>query len=94
MTRHVCIVVALACGAHAAVVAADSAWGSRLFESLACVQCHSVNGKGGRTGPDLGRLVDRPPYRLRSRWILPRPRETAGPRNGLHGLPQPPRVLL
>lgn len=27
--------------------------GSRLFGSLGCVGCHSVNGKGGAVGPDL-----------------------------------------
>jgi len=45
--------------ANGAVVAADSARGAALFESLQCVQCHSINGKGGRAGADLGRLVDR-----------------------------------
>ena len=45
--------------AHAAVVAADSERGARLFNSLACVQCHSVNGTGARIGPDLGRMVAR-----------------------------------
>ena len=44
---------------NAAITAADSARGAALFESLACVQCHSLNGKGGHIGPDLGRLVDR-----------------------------------
>jgi cytochrome c2 len=38
---------------------ADSARGRQLFETLSCVQCHSVNGKGGSIGPDLGRIVDR-----------------------------------
>ena len=32
---------------------------AQLFETLSCVQCHSVNGKGGTIGPDLGRIVDR-----------------------------------
>lgn len=44
---------------HAAVIAADSARGAALFETLACVQCHSINGKGGTLAPDLGRHIDR-----------------------------------
>jgi mono/diheme cytochrome c family protein len=59
MKWRLSIFVASAIGAHAAVVAADSERGARLFDSLACVQCHSVNGKGGRIGPDLGRMVAR-----------------------------------
>jgi mono/diheme cytochrome c family protein len=43
----------------AATLSADSARGERLFESLQCVQCHSINGKGGKIGPDLGRRIDR-----------------------------------
>ena len=59
MTWQVYILTMSAMAAHAAVVEADSARGADLFESLACVQCHSVNGKGGRAAPDLGKLVDR-----------------------------------
>ena len=45
--------------AHAAGFTGDSARGQRLFETLACVQCHSVNGTGGKSAPDLGRVLDR-----------------------------------
>ncbi|MEO7142071.1 MAG: c-type cytochrome [Bryobacteraceae bacterium] len=45
--------------AHAEIVAADSTRGARLFETQGCIECHSVNGKGGHVGPDLGRRVDR-----------------------------------
>ena len=38
---------------------ADSARGAKLFETLACVQCHSINGQGGKIGPDLGRRAAR-----------------------------------
>jgi mono/diheme cytochrome c family protein len=46
-------------GLHAATIAADSARGAQLFETLSCVQCHSINGKGGTVAPDLGRRIDR-----------------------------------
>ena len=59
MIRPLLILVASTTGAHAAVVAADSGRGERLFESLSCVQCHSVNGKGGHVAADLGRRIDR-----------------------------------
>jgi mono/diheme cytochrome c family protein len=45
--------------AHAAPLAMDSARGEKLFATLACVECHGVNGKGGRIAPDLGRMVAR-----------------------------------
>lgn len=43
---------------RAATIAADSARGAKLFETLSCIQCHSINGKGGTTAPDLGRRID------------------------------------
>jgi len=46
-------------GAVLPVVAGNSDRGEKLFESQRCVQCHGVNGKGGRTAPDLGRPIDR-----------------------------------
>jgi mono/diheme cytochrome c family protein len=48
-----------ASGLHAAAVAADSERGAELFTTLSCIQCHSVNGKGGTVAPDLGARVDR-----------------------------------
>lgn len=45
--------------AHAEIAGADSTRGARLFETQGCIQCHSVSGKGGHLGPDLGRGVDR-----------------------------------
>ena len=48
-----------ALAAHGAGFSADSARGQRVFETLSCVQCHSVNGNGGKAAPDLGRIVDR-----------------------------------
>jgi len=38
---------------------ADSNRGARLFGELSCAKCHNVNGRGGNTAPDLGRLADR-----------------------------------
>jgi cytochrome c2 len=53
------VLFTLALVANAASFTADSARGAHLFETLSCIQCHSVNGKGGNAAPDLGRMVDR-----------------------------------
>src|SRR6476619_4294595 len=37
----------------------DSQRGERLFQSEGCAQCHSFDGKGGKTAPDLGKRIDR-----------------------------------
>ena len=55
MIRSLLIFFAFITGAHAA----DSVRGEQLFKSLACIQCHSVNGAGGRIAADLGRRIDR-----------------------------------
>ncbi|MBI3030323.1 MAG: cytochrome c [Candidatus Rokubacteria bacterium] len=34
----------------------DPVAGSRVFGAKGCVKCHSVNGVGGKIGPDLGRI--------------------------------------
>ncbi len=52
----------VALGAYAAlppVIPGDSERGARLFENERCVQCHSVNGKGGKMALDLSARVDR-----------------------------------
>ena len=60
MRRLFAAILVPAAGLHAAaVLAADSDRGARLFETLQCVGCHSINGVGGKVGPDLGRRVDR-----------------------------------
>jgi cytochrome c2 len=59
MRRTIAIVVVAAAFGSAQGFVADSARGRQLFETLSCVQCHSMNGKGGSIGPDLGRIVDR-----------------------------------
>jgi mono/diheme cytochrome c family protein len=48
-----------ACSLHGAAIAADSTRGAELFTTLSCIQCHSVNGKGGTVAPDLGSRIDR-----------------------------------
>src|ERR1700682_2893521 len=59
MMRPLLVLFASITGIHAATVAADSARGEQLFKSLACIQCHSVNGAGGHIAADLGRRIDR-----------------------------------
>src|SRR5438552_4809297 len=56
----ICVVLSL--GVEAAVlpvIPGDSQRGEKLFESERCVQCHSIDGKGGKMGPDLGKRIDR-----------------------------------
>jgi mono/diheme cytochrome c family protein len=52
-------VLALTAHAQGAPFQADSNRGARLFGDLSCAACHNVNGRGGNTAPDLGRLADR-----------------------------------
>lgn len=59
MSRILLIVWASINAAHAAIAPADSVRGEQLFTSLSCIQCHSVNGKGGHIAADLGRRLDR-----------------------------------
>jgi mono/diheme cytochrome c family protein len=59
LTRPIFAILLPALASQAASFNADSARGQQLFETLSCVQCHSVNGKGGKAAPDLGRMIDR-----------------------------------
>jgi mono/diheme cytochrome c family protein len=38
---------------------ADSRRGELLFESESCLQCHSIDGKGGKAAPDSGKQIGR-----------------------------------
>jgi mono/diheme cytochrome c family protein len=49
----------LAASLSGASTGGDARRGAKLFESEQCVQCHSLNGKGGSSAPDLARTVDR-----------------------------------
>lgn len=59
MTRVLVVFSASLMALPGATLSADSARGAQLFETLSCVQCHSVNGSGGKIALDLGRGVDR-----------------------------------
>jgi mono/diheme cytochrome c family protein len=41
------------------MIPGDSRRGEQLFQSEQCIQCHSVNGRGGTLAPDLARRIDR-----------------------------------
>ena len=43
----------------AADVQGDAQRGEQLFQTEQCVQCHTVNGRGGSLAPDLGKRIDR-----------------------------------
>jgi mono/diheme cytochrome c family protein len=54
------VIASLASGAASArSLSVDSSRGERLFESQGCIQCHSIDGKGGKIAPDLGKRIGR-----------------------------------
>ncbi len=58
-TRMFMIAAAAAAVASAAVPLGDATRGANLFREQKCISCHSLNGEGGKVGPDLGRTVSR-----------------------------------
>lgn len=59
IARTLVALLALTGAAHGATAAMDSVRGEELFTTLSCIGCHSINGAGGKTGPDLGRRFGR-----------------------------------
>ena len=43
----------------AGIIPGDARRGQQLFESQKCVECHSLNGRGGTLAPDLAKRIDR-----------------------------------
>ena len=41
------------------VIPGDSGRGAQLFTTERCIECHSIDGKGGNKAPDLGQRIDR-----------------------------------
>jgi cytochrome c2 len=55
-----CCIAAVAAPAKVVpVIPGDSARGAKLFEGEQCIKCHAVNGRGGKVGLDLSRVVHR-----------------------------------
>ncbi len=66
-------ILALLAGAAfgASAIPGDARRGEQVFQTQQCVQCHSVNGRGGRSAPDLAAKVDRnftPPVMASLMW--------------------------
>jgi mono/diheme cytochrome c family protein len=54
-----CLAALAAPGTVLPVIPGDSSRGAKLFEAEQCIRCHAVNGRGGKVGLDLGRVVHR-----------------------------------
>jgi len=48
-----CLLLCSLSVAYAATIPGDASRGQIVFQQQRCVQCHSVNGEGGKIGPDL-----------------------------------------
>jgi len=54
----IALIATLGLAAHV-IAAPDARRGAEFFRTQMCVNCHAVEGQGGRTAPDLGRRFDR-----------------------------------
>jgi mono/diheme cytochrome c family protein len=59
VTYMTAALLAAPAGKAAGFTAGDAQAGGDLFETQHCIQCHSVNGRGGKLAPDLGQKLDR-----------------------------------
>src|SRR5208283_5728011 len=62
MIKIAVVVVGLAAAGSAlgaSIVSGDARRGEELFQTQQCIHCHSFNGKGGTTAPDLSKRIDR-----------------------------------
>jgi len=59
LVRAIAAGALLAAAGLAGTPAGDARRGEELFKSQQCVQCHSINGHGGTTAPDLAARIDR-----------------------------------
>ncbi len=57
--RILILLAATITGKAVTIPPADSTRGEKVFQAQGCVNCHSVNGTGGKSAPDLGRSLDR-----------------------------------
>lgn len=59
MKELIILTAVFVAAAQGAMTIGDSQKGAELFKSQNCVTCHSVNGEGGKSGPDLGKRSSR-----------------------------------
>jgi mono/diheme cytochrome c family protein len=57
--RTIAFLFSVAMALGAVMPSADSQRGEEVFQKQGCVRCHSIQGSGGSSAADLGRIVDR-----------------------------------
>jgi len=57
--KSITVLLAASAALAAGADVGDARRGERLFQTERCVECHSINGKGGRAAPDLGTHIGR-----------------------------------